>query len=242
MQTHFVPAANDEDRPPFNELQTATDTVMQGIQRNLDNHIFAAITDTSVVTQTDAAGTAWDDGSVTIGTIVEEFEGNKDVVQLACGHRPNVLVIKPAAWNAFRAAPAFTDAIKYTQRGVLTTELFASLLDVDRVIVPRTLYDSVDEGQTASGAFMWPAACHALLCYVAPNNGGNMHVPSFARTFVWTGAPGAIEGVQIQTANVAPGVVAGRGTHGGTEVIATMYYKTVVQAASAATRLTGLYT
>lgn len=103
-------------------------------------------------------------------------------IENATGYRPNKLVIGPYVEKAILDHPDIIDRIKYVQKGVATLELFAALLGLDEVLVPRLVYNSTKEGQTASFGFM--AAKSALLVY-APSSPSIMS-PSAGYTFAWT--------------------------------------------------------
>lgn len=107
--------------------------------------------------------------------------------QATGGWRPNVLVIGPQVELALLKHPDFLDRIKYTQTGVLTMQLVASMLGVDRVLVPRVVYNTANEGATETNTFMYGKAM--LLCYSNPNP--SPLTPSAGYTFSWTGYLGA---------------------------------------------------
>ncbi len=113
---------------------------------------------------------------------IEDIRAAIYSIENATGYRPNKLVIGPFVEKALLDHPDIIDRIKYVQKGVATLELFASLLGLDQVLVPRLVYNSAKEGQTASFGFM--AAKSALLLY-APSS-PSMMSPSAGYTFAWT--------------------------------------------------------
>lgn len=121
----------------------------------------------------------WNDAS---SNPIEDVRKAMYAIENTTGYRPNKLVIGPMVEKALLDHPDILDRIKYTQKGVVTLDLFASLLGLDEVLVPRLVYNSSKEGQTASYGFM--AAKSAFLCF-APSSPSLMS-PSAGYTFAWT--------------------------------------------------------
>jgi len=85
-------------------------------------------------------------------------------------------------WSALKNHPDVLDRIKYTQRGVVTTDLLAALLDLEAVEVTQAVTNSGPEGGAESLAYI--GGKHALLCY-APAAPALDH-PSAGYGFLWT--------------------------------------------------------
>lgn len=118
---------------------------------------------------------------------IEDIHGEQGAVQKRTGKKPNTLVVGWNVWNALRDHPDILDRIKYTERGIVTTDLVASLMDVDRVVVASAMRDSSVEGSTTvSDDYILGSA--ALLCYVPASPG--LKTPSAGYQFVWTGRTG----------------------------------------------------
>lgn len=103
--------------------------------------------------------------------------------------QPNTLVLSPYVHNQLCNHPTIIERIKYTQRGVVSTELLASLFGVDRVLVPFVTSNTAVEAATPTMAFMYGK--HALLCYVPPTP--SLMEPAAGYTFTWTGFLGGEE-------------------------------------------------
>jgi len=82
------------------------------------------------------------------------------------GMKPNVLVMGQDVYKALRIHPALLDRIKYSQMGIVTTELMARLFDVDKILVGTAIYDSSEEGTTSSFGYVW--GDYVLVAYVTP--------------------------------------------------------------------------
>lgn len=103
------------------------------------------------------------------------------------GFKPNVLVLSPFVFNALKNHAEVLDRIKYTQRGIVTTDLLAALFDVDKVVIAYAVQNTAAEGATASMSFVFGK--HALLLYANPTP--SIMTPSAGYTFSWTGWFGA---------------------------------------------------
>lgn len=110
-------------------------------------------------------------------------------VQMASetGYKPNTLVLSPFAFNALKNHEDILDRIKYTQKGIVTEDLLATLFGVDNVYVAWAVVNSAAKGSDDSVGFIMGK--HALLCYSAPNPG--LKKPSAGYIFAWTGLEGS---------------------------------------------------
>ncbi|MBT3193745.1 MAG: hypothetical protein HN341_14455 [Verrucomicrobia bacterium] len=88
----------------------------------------------------------------------------QDAIQQNTGQLPNTLVIGWEVWQQLRQHPDGLDRYKHTQTGILTPEMVAQWLDIDRLIIGRAIYNSAREGQTASMSYIWGK--DALLSFV----------------------------------------------------------------------------
>ena len=118
----------------------------------------------------------------------------KIVVEERTGFEPNTLVIGPYVLLALINHSAIIERIKYTQKGVVSMDLLASLFGVDRIFVARAINNTAKEGVTDSLSFVFGK--HALLCYSAPSPG--IMQPSAGYTFSWNGYTGASLGTRIK--------------------------------------------
>ena len=103
------------------------------------------------------------------------------------GYRPNVLVLSPYAFNALKNHEDILDRIKYTQKGIVTTDLLATLFEVDKVLVAWGVVNTAEKGAKENVGFIMGK--HALLCYAAPN--AALKKPSAGYIFAWTGLEGS---------------------------------------------------
>lgn len=113
----------------------------------------------------------------------------KDVMYLATQRMPNVLVVGTKVWRVLKQSTDILERIKYTQRGVVTEELVASMLGLDKIVVARGVQNTAAEGIAASYSWI-NTEDSMLLLYTAPAPA--LEQPSAGYTFAWTGLlPGA---------------------------------------------------
>lgn len=119
------------------------------------------------------------------------------------GRKANKLVLGAHSYNALKNHPDLIDRIKYTQRGIVTTDLIATLLDVEKVFVT---YASVAAGPELDGAvaddaaatYNWVADAKSALLLYAPD-AASLLTPSAGYTFNWKGYLGGnAAGVRIK--------------------------------------------
>ena len=79
------------------------------------------------------------------------------------GVEPNTIVFGYDAWRSFREHPSVLDRIKYSQRAIVTPEIAASLLDVERVFIGQAVY-AKDDGTFVD---LWGDNC--ALVYTPPD-------------------------------------------------------------------------
>jgi len=114
--------------------------------------------------------------------------GNAKVaVQSITGRKPNIMVVGPYVHEALRNHADILDRIKYTERGIVTRELLASLFEVDKYVVAEGVKNSASEGATEDTDFI--AGKHCLLVYAPPRPA--LKQPSGGYIFAWKGLMGA---------------------------------------------------
>lgn len=99
------------------------------------------------------------------------------------GYKPNTLVLSPFAFNALKNHEDILDRIKYTQKGIVTEDLLATLFGVERVFVAWGVVNTAAKGAEANVGFIMGK--HALLCYSNPRPA--LRTPSAGYIFAWTG-------------------------------------------------------
>ena len=143
---------------------------------------------------TDKAGgtdfTQWSDYAasqplVDVATYMDDMEA-------AIGVEPNTAVFGKQVYLQLKWHPDLIDTIKYTQRGVMTPELMASLLEIPKVLVGRAIQVTSAEGvaeASATYARIWGKS--GLILYVPPTP--SVLQPAAGYTFVWNRVANAIQ-------------------------------------------------
>lgn len=121
------------------------------------------------------------------------------------GFKPNKLILGAQVLKNLKNHPDLIDRIKYTQKGIVSTDLIATLFDVDQVLVSYASYTDVPEqadgraqDNAAEGGYRFIAQDDsALLCY-APS-APSLQTPSAGYTFTWNGyLAGNSQGIRIK--------------------------------------------
>ena len=126
----------------------------------------ASLTSTAVLTQnTTLSGTSqWSDFSNS--DPIANIRTGASTIYSAIHVNPNTLVLGKQVFDKLQDHPAFLERAKYTQLGIITTDLMARVFGVDRVIVAAAGKNTAVEGQTNLMSYIWGK--DAVLCYVAP--------------------------------------------------------------------------
>lgn len=170
-----------------------TEFLRDKIDLNKELELAAMMTSTSVITQNDTlSGTdQWSDaGSDPVSAIEEQ----KATIMSSVQTMPNTLVLPYEVYAKLRIHPDVISRVAYGSVGAVNEQILAQIFDVDRVLVPRGFVNTATQGQAPQMSYIWGK--DALLCYV-PQRPGLKQI-SLAYSFVWTGAPGAMQGHLVE--------------------------------------------
>lgn len=163
--------------------QRATQTVMRAMLLQLEIEQATLATNAALYpapNKVALVGAAkWSDPASNPSTQIEQY---KDAVRQACGVMPNVLVLSAQAFRTVKAHPQILDRLKYTGRDSVTTDMLATLWDLEKVVVGNAVR-SDDLGVISD---VW--GNNAVLAYV-PQATLGMEEPSFGYTYVMGGHP-----------------------------------------------------
>lgn len=178
---------------PWDLDNTATRFVTDKVQMRREVK-FATDHFTTGVWTTDKAGTTdfvkWSDYGASTPDV--DIDGYKDDVEALTGVEPNRFLVGKQVHVKLKNHPSLIDRIKYTQRAQLTPELIASLLELDKYLVGRSIYTTTVEGTAEASVTytrIWGKA--ALLAYVP--DGPSLITPAAGYTFVWQVVPNALQ-------------------------------------------------
>lgn len=183
--------ANSDD--PLQPDQDATEFVVSKVllnkENNWANNYFKAgiwSTDmTGSTTKTTTTVIKWSDYANS--EPVKDVDDLSRAIQETTGKRPNTMVLGRAVYDALRQHPEILDRIKYTQTGVITDQLLASLFDVERILVANAIQNTAKKGQDAKMEFIMGK--HMLLCYAEKRP--RLKAASAGYCFTWTGLLGS---------------------------------------------------
>lgn len=142
----------------------------------------------------------WDNaGSSPIVDVTTEIVKFRELT----GFAPNVMVIGPYVLQALRNHPEILDRIKYTERGIVTEDLIASLLGVERLLVSYATNTTTPQFQNpasteSNATYSFLANGKSALLAYAPKSPSVMQ-PSAGYTFTWNGYLGGnAKGIRIK--------------------------------------------
>ena len=121
-----------------------------------------------------------------LSNIISDIRKYKREMLENTGYEPNTLVLSRGAYDALCDHEDILDRIKYTQKGQVTKDLIASLLEVPNVYVSNAVYKT-QKGEEGQMSFV--SKNNALLCYVT--NMPSLQTPSAGYIFAWTGLEGS---------------------------------------------------
>jgi hypothetical protein len=114
---------------------------------------------------------------------IQMITNENTLMMESTGYKPNTLVLSPYVYNALVNHEDILDRIKYTQKGIVTTDLLAALFEVDNVYIPAAIQNTEIRGKNGINSFIMGK--HMSLMYVEKKPG--LKKPSAGYTFAWTG-------------------------------------------------------
>ena len=168
--------------------QTAEDLDTQAIahltemmQIELEKMVAAAtfVTGKWGTSNTLTGGNQWSD--LAASNPLTDAETAKRTIRRATGRNPNSLAIGALTWEVLKEHPLVLDKYKHTQVGIMTPDLVASAMGIEKLYVMSSVENTAAEGQTFSGSDIWTD--NALFFNRVPNPG--LSVPNGAYTFIW---------------------------------------------------------
>jgi hypothetical protein len=123
--------------------------------------------------------------------------------RLLTGYTPNKMIMGAQVLKKLKQHPDILDRIKYTQKGIVTVDLLATLFEVPEIYVPYATKantiefpDAVTQDAAATYSFVSDSKS-VLLCY-APKS-PSLLTPSAGYTFTWNGYLGGNkEGIRVK--------------------------------------------
>lgn len=179
----------DEEREnadsPLDPDRDATELVTSKLLLRRELRIRDLVTDTTRyasghTTTINSANDKWDQYATS--TPVADIKAGRRAMHASLFMEPNLAIIPYQVMSVLEDHPDFIERIKYSERGIVTPEIIASVIGIDRVIVPGLGYDSSgNPGGSASITYLW--GDDVILAWVPPRAG--LRIPAFGYEFVW---------------------------------------------------------
>jgi hypothetical protein len=186
----FVPDEDVENavisNAPFID---ATENVTEKLLVEEEVNLATTLADTAVLTQnTTLSGTSqWSDYNNS--DPFTNVETGLQTIHSAIHQNANILLMGKQVWDKIKHHPDLLERVKYSQKAVMTTELLASLLGVDRILIGAAGYNTAKEGQADSMSYIWGK--HAWLLYVNPRI--QQRMITFGFTYRWSAKTKKVE-------------------------------------------------
>jgi hypothetical protein len=174
---------------PLNIDADATEFVTRGLALRKEKDWASTYFTTSTWTGSTTGGditpsTLWDaSGSTPIADIRAQMASMKTKT----GFYPNILLLSEDVWLKLQDNADFLDRIAITQRKIVTKDLLASVLGIEKVLTAAAVENTAKEGATASMSFLFTK--DAALYYAQPRP--SLMKPSAGYVFSWSGYLGA---------------------------------------------------
>lgn len=151
-------------KDPLRLKMKATQDVTQISIINKEVDAFNKCADTAVVTQTVAlsGGDRWDtttsdpadDVALAVDTVKRQTHKSASDLTVIIGYE---------VWSKLRNHAQMLDRVKYSERGIVTTDLVAEVFGVKRVWIAEGEYNNTEMGQTDTSSYIWGKNVWVLL-------------------------------------------------------------------------------
>jgi hypothetical protein len=186
-----MPVDLDRDSVLFVTQQLLLQREIQFTNNYMAQNIWTGASDFAPTTTWDSAGS----------NPIYDVDYNKQVVKSQTGFLPNTFVCSTDVFFALRNNASVLDRIKYTQRGLISEDLIASLLGVEKFLVSSAVQNTAAEtpgGADTTGTYSFLSSNNGLLVYSNPSP--SILQPSGGYVFSWQGMFGAgAQGNRIMT-------------------------------------------
>ena len=161
-------------RPDVDAVENVTDKLQLAAERR----VAALLTGCANWASASNPSVKWDNDA---SDPLSDIETAKNAVIKQTGTEPNVCIISRDTWRYLRKHPDVVNRFVYTSRGPVTVAMFADLIEIPKILIGNSIYNSAAEGATDSMSFIWGDML--WMGYVAPNPG--LRQPSSMYVFQW---------------------------------------------------------
>ncbi len=175
----------DDADEPLSLESDETEFLTDRIALRTENSVATLLTTTSSYASghsstATAYGGQWSNPATDVIAVVSAA---KALVHSKVAKRINTIGMGFQVWEKLKQHPLIIERIKYSQLGVVTEDLVASLFGVDKILVGGALKNTAKEGATPTLEYVWGK--NIVLAYVEP--GGGRKSINLARVFRKTG-------------------------------------------------------
>jgi hypothetical protein len=116
---------------------------------------------------------------------ISDVKTGKRAVNAQIFMDPNIGIFPYQVMSILEDHPDFIERIKYSERGIVTSEIIAAIFGMDRIVVPGAGVNTANPGQAPTLGYIWGK--DVVLAWVPARPG--LKTPAYAYEFVW-GYPG----------------------------------------------------
>jgi len=159
----------DQADSPLDPRVDATLALTDRLLINKEDSLASMLNDTSVITQNvTLSGTSqWSD--YTNSDPFSDIQTAKDTVQKNGLMAVNTCFMGYEVWSKLQHHPDLLERVKYSQKAVLTEDLFASLFGFKNVFIGKAVKNTAADGASDSMTYIWPKSF--WVAYTTPTPG-----------------------------------------------------------------------
>lgn len=165
--------------------ESAAGLVTDLLKVDYELRVSGVAVDTLSVSTTTLVGTSWANPSAKIFT---DFETQKENFRIRTGgEQPNVAIIPQKLWQHFVANDQLRDLIfGSVNGGLVTADRFASLLGVQKILMPGAMVNTFGEMETLQNSFTYADAWGNHVWLAKVNNLAGLYTDTWLNAFRWT--------------------------------------------------------
>jgi hypothetical protein len=167
--------------PDRDATELVTQKIMLGREVAMKNLVTTAANYGSGLSTTLSGTSQWND--YVNSDPIANMRAAKAAIHARIFTEPNIAIVPYQVMTVLEDHPDFIERIKYSERGIVTSELIAAIIGVQRIIVPGVGINNANLGQPVSLGYLWGK--DVVFAYVPPRAG--LRIAAFGYEFVWHG-------------------------------------------------------
>ena len=170
--------ADAPQNPDIDATRNLTDLIM--LRREVDCMTLMFTTTSWAQNSALISTTSWRYNTTTSGNPAIHAHSAQSIILTNSGKRPNTVLIGHPTYMNLLDNANILERLKYVTTGILSKEIIASIMDVDKMVVGEAIQTTTQEGLGNTTGAVW--AGNALFAYVAPAPGTNVVSAAYAFT------------------------------------------------------------